>query len=126
MARSGVNVTGWLASGSTHQTGSGSLADALGPARWESEIAHTCSALTREAPPAPQHISSVLESRTALLSVCKLGDLLPQFINTSPSGAAELRECCRGQGGWQMRVPQTGNAEGLDDGICPLEYCPVR
>lgn len=39
---------------------------------------------------------------------------------------AELRECCRGQGGWQMRVPQTGTAEGLEDGICPLEYSPVR
>lgn len=39
---------------------------------------------------------------------------------------AELGECCRGQGGWQMRVPQTRNAEGVDDGICPLEYSPVR
>ena len=47
MARSGVSVTGWLASGSTHRAGPGSLADALGPARWESEIAHTCSALAR-------------------------------------------------------------------------------
>ena len=49
---------------------------------------HVLSACSVKRPPAPQHISSVLESRTALLSVCELGDLLPQFINTSPSGAA--------------------------------------
>lgn len=54
---------------------------------WESEIAHTCSALGEAAPPSPASVPSSAPSQ-GQLSACRLGDLPPPFINIPPTGAA--------------------------------------
>lgn len=84
-------------------------------AGWESEIAHTCSALGEAAP--PHHLSAFyLHPSQGQLSACELGDLLPPFINTRPTGAAGRagRVCAAGGEGGTQGAPGRGHAEELE------------
>lgn len=104
------------------------MADVLCPAGWESEIAHTCSALGEQLP----RLSAFhLHPSQGQLSACKLGDLLPPFINTPPTwGCRQSWESvCRGGGGGEggsRGALDRGNAEGLEKDIYPPEHCPSR
>lgn len=129
-ARSGVSMLGgWSAvppaarqacCGSPRQMRCSRLAG------WESEIAHTCSALGEVTPPSSVHFICIPVKDSSVLASWVTFSL--RLLIHLPLGLqAELGECMWGVGRVTDRDPPCGgDSEGLANDACAPEHCPAR